>query len=78
MKMNRLSRVIHYSHIDTINTAVTALKKETFERLLESMKARDVLAGDYKQKQQSNSIYQKFFTHKYIATVENAIRSKLM
>ena len=30
--------------------------KETSERLLESRKARDALAGDYKHKQQSNSI----------------------
>ena len=62
MKMNRLSCVIHYSHIDTTNTAVTALKKETFESLLEIRKTHDALDGDCKHKQQSNSIPEVFDT----------------
>ena len=53
--MNRLSCVIHYSHINSTNATVMVLN-ETSERLLESRNARDALAGDYKHKQQSNSI----------------------
>ena len=75
--MNSLFYVKHYRHIDTTNTTVIALKKETFERLLESRKGRAALGGDYKHNN-SLTVYMKVLMHKYMGTTDNAIRSTLM
>ena len=54
--MSGLSCVLHYSHIESANSSVIALKEETFQRLLEGKDAREALGGDHMHKQQSESI----------------------